>query len=116
MSSRCAPETRQGFGEGFCPRNLRPRPSCREFFMDTTANIDVSLPDFLRNLADSRLLTEPELERASSTATDDVLRLAQCLVSSGILTEYQLDVISQGRQAELRVGNYDILDRLGAGG
>jgi serine/threonine protein kinase/DNA-binding response OmpR family regulator len=82
----------------------------------TAANIDVSHQDFLRNLAASRLLTDEELERVTAAGSDDVLTLAQSLLSSGQLTDFQLDAISQGRHADLRVGSYDILSQLGAGG
>ena len=46
----------------------------------------------------------------------DAIRLAHKLVTSGTLTNFQLDAIAEGRPHDLRVGNYDILDRLGAGG
>jgi serine/threonine protein kinase/DNA-binding response OmpR family regulator len=86
--------------------------------MDVTApNIGISRQEFFKNLAASRLLSNSDLEKITSGSSDtDVLRLAQELVAAGTLTDYQLDAISQGRQAELVVGNYEILNRLGAGG
>jgi serine/threonine protein kinase/FixJ family two-component response regulator len=82
----------------------------------TAANIEVSYQDFLRNLVDSRIVADDALERVTVGTTGDALALAKSLLESGLLTDYQLDAISQGRQSELRVGNYDILARLGAGG
>src|SRR3954467_8504335 len=81
----------------------------------TAANIDVSREDFLKNLRASKLVDDAEMVRLAALDTD-VLSLANSLVSSGALTDYQLDAITQGKQAELRVGNHDILARLGAGG
>jgi serine/threonine protein kinase len=84
--------------------------------MDTTsANIGLSRQDFLLNLAASKLVADSEIERLAATDAD-ALGIAHSLLSSGALTDYQFEAISQGRQAELRVGNYDILSRLGAGG
>ncbi len=37
-------------------------------------------------------------------------------MQAGLLTNYQIDAIGQGGTQPLRVGNYDVLDRLGAGG
>jgi serine/threonine protein kinase/FixJ family two-component response regulator len=82
----------------------------------TAANIEVSYQDFLRNLVDSRIVPDDELQRVTARTTEDALALAKSLLEGGLLTDYQLDAISQGRQSELRVGNYDILARLGAGG
>ena len=65
----------------------------------------------------SRLLTDPELETfLVAHAGDNTLELADALLVTAGLTAYQIDTIAAGRGAELRVGNYDILDRLGAGG
>jgi serine/threonine protein kinase/DNA-binding NarL/FixJ family response regulator len=82
----------------------------------TAANIELSYQDFLRNLVDSRIVADDVLERVRADTTGDALALANSLLESGLLTDYQLDAINQGRQSELRVGNYDILARLGAGG
>ncbi len=42
--------------------------------------------------------------------------LARELVTAGILTAYQMEAVCDRKYAELRIGNYDVLDRLGAGG
>src|SRR5262245_481551 len=93
----------------------RNRP-LKDLMDATAANIEVSYQEFLRNLVDSRIVADDELERVTAGATGDALALANSLLESSLLTDYQLDAITQGRQSELRVGNYDILARLGAGG
>ncbi len=73
--------------------------------------------EFLHSLRDSRLLSTEELARVASANPDaDTLVLASTLVASGILTAYQMEAVCQQKAAGLLVGNYEILDRLGAGG
>jgi serine/threonine protein kinase len=79
----------------------------------------VAVQELLDCLKASDLLPVEDLERAAQAALDpgaSGLSLAQSLVSSGILTQYQAEAACQLRHAELRIGNYDVLDRLGAGG
>jgi CheY-like chemotaxis protein/tRNA A-37 threonylcarbamoyl transferase component Bud32 len=78
-----------------------------------------SREDLIRGLHESKLLSDEEIERACSAAADaaaDGLALAHSLVSAGVLTEYQLEAVQARKFSDLRIGNYDILDRLGAGG
>jgi serine/threonine protein kinase/DNA-binding response OmpR family regulator len=83
----------------------------------TSANIGVSKDEFVSNLTLSKLLGEEELQQIlESDPQADALGLAHLLLSKGLLTDFQLDLISQGRPKEVRIGNYDILNRLGAGG
>jgi serine/threonine protein kinase len=42
--------------------------------------------------------------------------IVQCLVQAGALTDFQAEGIKRGAFVGLRIGNYDILDRLGSGG
>lgn len=75
--------------------------------------------ELLDCLKASELLSAEDFERATQAASDPKasgFSLAQSLVSSGILTPYQAEAASKHRPAELRIGNYDVLDRLGAGG
>lgn len=75
--------------------------------------------ELLDCLKASELLSAKDFERASQAASDPKasgFSLAQSLVSSGILTPYQAEAASKRRHTELRIGNYDVLDRLGAGG
>src|SRR5262249_57415993 len=71
---------------------------------------------------ESGILSAEDLDRAlsslSAPANDDRSRsaLGPALVDAGVLTVFQIEAISRGAFAELRIGNYDVLDRLGAGG
>src|SRR4051812_12149510 len=79
----------------------------------------LSSQDLLASLKDSGLLSVEQLERAASAASGtagDGGSLASVLVADGVLTAYQMDAVCRGTSAELRLGNYDVLDRLGAGG
>src|SRR5262245_33128115 len=51
-----------------------------------------------------------------AAAKGDVQELARLLTDAALLTPFQISAIIKGRGASLRVGNYDVLDRLGAGG
>ncbi len=86
--------------------------------MDTTAaNIGLSRDDLARAIAASRLLPDADLDRLlAAHPAADAIALGHVFVSTGALTDYQLDALCRGRHAALRVGNYDILDKLGAGG
>jgi serine/threonine protein kinase len=72
-------------------------------------------------LTASGLLRADAVEDLLSRATDghdpdDASRLLDALQDSGHLTGFQCDAIRRGRGAELILGNYVILDRLGRGG
>ena len=73
--------------------------------------------ELMRLLKESQILTPAEVERVAEghpAATRD--DLARAFVAAGLLTQFQMDAIIAGKDAELRIGNYDVLDRLGAGG
>jgi CheY-like chemotaxis protein len=76
--------------------------------------------DFLRNLGDSGLFSPEEMKRtlaalpASQTSDGDAV--AQQLIASGALTPFQAAAVRERRFEELVIGNYHVLDRLGAGG
>ncbi len=75
--------------------------------------------EFLDCLEASGLLSAEEFERATQVplgANANGLALAQSLVAGGVLTSYQAEAVYKQKHAELRIGNYDVLDRLGAGG
>jgi serine/threonine protein kinase len=81
----------------------------------STGLATISGPEFAQNLADSGLSNVAELMSESDTAPSGNERAKQ-LVAVGKLTRYQADAILERRFADLRTGNYEILDRLGAGG
>src|SRR5262245_27150218 len=82
--------------------------------------VETAARDFLSNLLDSRLLSQDEIEAALEghdfATMEDVAALAARLVASGKLTAYQLDAIQKREFNNLVIGNYEVLDRLGAGG
>ncbi|MGL4550425.1 MAG: protein kinase domain-containing protein [Gemmataceae bacterium] len=73
----------------------------------------VSRDQFARNLADSGVLTADELLHLPAGDTPAVV---QGLIDAGRLTPYQADAVLGRRFDELRIGNYDVLTKLGAGG
>jgi serine/threonine protein kinase len=88
--------------------------------MDITQAIpSLGVQDLLDALKESSLLSPEEMDRATKLAQDTGLparALGLELVSAGLVTLYQLDAVFEGKAGELRVGNYVVLDRLGAGG
>jgi serine/threonine protein kinase len=73
-----------------------------------------SRDEFLRNLTDSGL--SDVLDAAPAPGGGDASAFARELVAAGRLTTYQADAVLERRFGDLRIGNYDILARLGAGG
>jgi eukaryotic-like serine/threonine-protein kinase len=64
------------------------------------------------------LLSAEEVDKAATAASEakaNGLSVAQALVTSGVLTAFQAEALCESRRQELRIGNYDVLDRLGAG-
>ncbi|MFO0865159.1 MAG: hypothetical protein U0744_11000 [Gemmataceae bacterium] len=77
----------------------------------------LSRPQFLEAVQRSGLLSEQQLEMLDQTnPTADAHQLKQSLIESGTLTWYQCESIAQGEGDRLRIGNYEVLDRLGSGG
>ena len=74
---------------------------------------------FVRNLEESGLLSESEIQAAIGSPLEadpkDSDALARSLVAAGRLTPYQVAAVSERRFGDLVIGNYHILDRLGAG-
>jgi CheY-like chemotaxis protein len=85
------------------------------------ASASVSREDFLRNLADSGLFAADDLRKLLDALPPDAAALdgaglAQRLVGLGKLTAYQAVAVLERQFGQLRIGRYDVLDRLGAGG
>src|SRR5262245_180725 len=76
--------------------------------------------EFLQNLNDSDLFSRDELKRilefVAESRPPDGEAVAQKLISAGTLTPFQAVAIREARFQELVIGNYEVLDRLGAGG
>ena len=73
---------------------------------------------FLENLRRSGLLTGPELRSALQRLpeTDRGKVVARALVRWGLLTRFQAQLLLAGRTSGFTLGQYRILDRIGAGG
>jgi eukaryotic-like serine/threonine-protein kinase len=76
----------------------------------------VGLDEFRRAAEELGLIPAFELERFVAAAKGGVPDLARALVRAGKLTPYQAGALSQGKARGLLIGNYFILDKLGAGG
>ncbi|HWG41899.1 MAG TPA: serine/threonine-protein kinase [Gemmataceae bacterium] len=73
---------------------------------------------FFDRLRQNRLLTEAELERASSRFgdADPTQGIADALVEEGVLTSFQARQVCAGDTQPLTLGQYRLLDELGRGG
>jgi len=78
----------------------------------------VALEQFVKQLADSGVIAPGKLEKfiPPKAAPKDAQELARLLVQSKTLTKFQIQEIYQGRAKSLILGNYTILDKIGAGG
>ena len=81
----------------------------------------VSLEQFIENLIASGLFTAAELSAfrealPPGSRPNDAQGLARELFHAGKLTKYQAAAIYQGKTAGLVLGDYAILDEIGAGG
>ncbi len=78
----------------------------------------VSLETFVKQLADSGILAPGKLENLipPKAHSKDAQELAWQLVQSKQLTKYQVQEAYQGRAKSLILGNYTILNKIGAGG
>jgi serine/threonine protein kinase len=77
---------------------------------------NISREDFTKNLAESGLFNAADLlpDTGVFVATDGA-GVAHELVAAGKLTAFQADALLIGRHSDLKMGNYEILERLGAG-
>ncbi len=80
--------------------------------------MSLALDTFVKRITDSGVLAPGKLERfvPPKAHPKDVQELARELVRSKQLTKFQVQQIYQGRAKALILGNYTILDKIGAGG
>jgi serine/threonine protein kinase/Leucine-rich repeat (LRR) protein len=78
----------------------------------------VALEQFVKQLADSGVIAPGKLEKfiPPQAAPKDAQELAKELVRQKHLTKFQAQEIYGGRSKSLILGNYTILDKIGAGG
>jgi serine/threonine protein kinase len=83
-----------------------------------TVMSELSREEFLRAVSESGLLSDADVRalRDGEAGVKDAKVLARHLVHAGRLTPFQVEAILDGRAPELCIGNYIVLDRLGAGG
>ena len=107
--------------------NSRPRlflPACSDYNQYTYPGVPgmaVSVEQFVENLVRSGLFTAAELAAfqeglAPERRAKDVQGFARELVQAGRLTKYQAAEIYQGKTKGLVLGDYVVLDEIGAGG
>lgn len=82
----------------------------------TSAHLGLGRDEFIANLTEAKLLPEDDLARLVADESADVMKMADDLLAAGLLTAYQLDALTGGRVSDLKLGNYDLLAKLGAGG
>jgi len=81
---------------------------------------EVLVPEFLSRILESKLLNEEELGefifKNGPFAETSRAALIETMVHQGLLTEYQLSRLLAGQTFGLILGNYRIVERIGAGG
>jgi serine/threonine protein kinase len=80
--------------------------------------VPVALEQFVKQLADSGIIAPGKLENfvPPKAHLKDAQELARQLVQGKHLTKFQAQEIYLGRPKSLILGNYTILDKIGAGG
>jgi serine/threonine protein kinase len=81
----------------------------------------MSRDEFVRNLDETGLFASEELQQILATlpeaaSEEMVLTFARQLTDTGKLTPFQLERVLEGKGRDIKLGNYEILQRLGAGG
>jgi CheY-like chemotaxis protein len=86
--------------------------------MQNAATTPMSRDEFLQILSESGLFAPDELSALALRRSElpDAKALAQHLESTDRLTPFQTKTLCERKFAELLIGNYEVLDRLGAGG
>lgn len=84
--------------------------------LESNQRVDATFSQLVENTAASGLVPDDELVSIAGLAAGDPRELLRRLAAQGGLTHFQLTALNEGRGSSLRIGNYDILDRLGAGG
>ena len=84
------------------------------------ASDSLTREEFLRNLKDSKLLSPENLAALivswPANAESEAAGVARSVLATGQLTAYQIVAISERRFYDLRIGTYEVLDRIGSGG
>jgi serine/threonine protein kinase len=81
--------------------------------------MNISVQQFIQKLSDSGVLLDEDLAALHETLADPpetVEQLASELIQQNKLTRFQIEQINEGKGSRLVLGNYLILDEIGAGG
>ena len=83
--------------------------------------MDISLIQFVENLAESSLIELDEIQKlregiSRDEQPTDGMSFARWLVKEEKLTTHQAERICNGQQNKLLLGNYVILEQIGRGG
>ncbi len=84
--------------------------------LENTRQATVSFSQLVEDVVATGLVLEEELASLVSLANGDPRELSKLLSDKGLLNSFQLAALNEGRGRSLSIGNYDVLDRLGAGG
>lgn len=89
-------------------------------FRHISAAANLSRDEFVQRLNDSGLWSRAECDRnlkelAGTETAADGAALAEFLTTAGKLTPFQVEAICEQRYSDVLIGNYEVLDRLGAG-
>lgn len=84
--------------------------------LESNRQATATFSQLVENTLSSGLVPEDRLASLVADANEDSRELSRLLSTSGLLTPFQLSALHEDRVTSLRVGNYDIIDRLGAGG
>jgi serine/threonine protein kinase len=93
---------------GPAPARPRPGPKTVEQFLELVKKSGV--------VDQQRLETHVEKLRAARPLPDDPGALADLLVRDALLTQFQAEMLLQGKWRRFTVGKYQVLERLGSGG
>jgi response regulator RpfG family c-di-GMP phosphodiesterase/serine/threonine protein kinase len=93
-----------------------------DLFQTAAPGSAASLPltEFVSRLLESSLLTVPEIEEFLADhpgfQENDTVAVVEAMVGQGLLTAYQVSRLVAGHTFGLVLGNYRIVERIGAGG
>src|SRR5207248_2885072 len=114
-------EARQLFGGGLEPTGVAATESLTDLLGPDCPHLPRAGQEFLERILRIQLIAPAQAHRfliensAHQAEYSDLLALGRALVKANLLTQYQLDRVLAGTLHGLILGNYKVLERLGAG-